>query len=150
MLGDIVLNSSLSTPKKFATGHSGYSVLEHEIGHGLRLGDVPSDASATRRTIMDAASFPPVRDYSAVDQLALQALYGAVGTTVIPSTGAVAATPSGDSSTIPTVSDGTHWQPNLALLGQYAASSFITSGDAPGSTTIAGPDPAHLIANPHG
>jgi hypothetical protein len=106
MLGDIVLNSSiLSTPNAFLVGQPGYITLEHEIGHALGLGDVTAAMTPSAPTIMDQAPYPRVRDYSAADQLALKALYGAGGTTEISSTGSVIGTPPADSSTNPTASN---------------------------------------------
>ena len=49
-----------------------------------------------------------------------------------------------------TVSDGFHAQ-SVALLGQYMASSFVTSSDGHGGTLITDPPPSQqpLLTHPH-
>jgi hypothetical protein len=123
MQGDIVLTQNfLSVRNAFKSGQRGYVVLEHEIGHALGLGD--QGVSPNAKTIMDAAD-STVHDYTPADKLALQALYGAAGTTDIASPRSGAGVPPQDSST--SSNDTPLLYDSHSALFRQAMASFGTS-----------------------
>ncbi|WP_163161455.1 hypothetical protein, partial [Bradyrhizobium uaiense] len=109
-------------------------------GHAIFAGN-----TGTLQLDQSAAFSGTVSDFGGQDQLDLRDIGFGSATTV-----GFSANSSGTGGTL-SVSDGTHMA-QIALLGQYAANSFVAAGDSHGGTLITEPAAAVMqaqLTQPH-